>query len=45
MSGRFGAIGGSVLGLGLVIVAVALAFSVGRFPVNLIDLATACGRA
>ena len=41
MSGRFGALGGSALGIGLVIVAVALAFSIGRFPVNLIDLATA----
>src|SRR5262245_18764909 len=41
MSGRFGAIGGSLLGFCLVIVAVALAFSVGRFPVNLIDLASA----
>jgi iron complex transport system permease protein len=41
MSGRFGAIGGSLLGLCLVIVATALAFSVGRFPVNLIDLGVA----
>src|SRR4029450_9369992 len=41
MSGRFGALGGSVLGLCLVIVATALAFSVGRFPVTLIDLGTA----
>jgi len=41
MSGRFGALGGSALGFCLVIVAVALAFSVGRFPVNLIDLGTA----
>ena len=41
MSGRFGALGGSALGFGLVIVAVSLAFSIGRFPVNLIDLATA----
>jgi iron complex transport system permease protein len=41
MSGRFGALGGSALGFCLVIAAVMLAFSVGRFPVNLIDLATA----
>jgi iron complex transport system permease protein len=41
MSGRFGALSGSLLGLCLVIVAIALAFSVGRFPVNLIDLGVA----
>jgi iron complex transport system permease protein len=41
MSGRFGAIGGMLLGLGLIVLGVAVAFSVGRFPVGLIDLATA----
>ena len=40
MSGRFGAIGGMLLGLGLIVLGVAVAFSVGRFPVGLIDLAT-----
>lgn len=41
MSGRIGAAGGMMLGLGLVILAVALAFSVGRFPVSLIDVVAA----
>ncbi|MDQ8726490.1 iron ABC transporter permease [Bradyrhizobium sp. LHD-71] len=41
MSDRFGATGGLVLGLGLLVVGVSLAFSVGRFPVGLMDLASA----
>ncbi len=41
MSGRFGALGGIGLGLALVLVGVAAAFSVGRFPVGLGDVALA----
>ena len=41
MSGRIGAVGGMILGLGLVVLAVALAFSVGRFPITLIDVVAA----
>ncbi len=41
MSGRFGALGGMALGLALVAAAIALAFSIGRFPVGLGDLAVA----
>jgi iron complex transport system permease protein len=41
MTGRFGGLGGAAVGFALVTAAVALAFSVGRFPVGLGDLATA----
>jgi iron complex transport system permease protein len=41
VSGRLGAAGGLAAGLVLVLVGVALAFSVGRFPVGPADVATA----
>lgn len=41
MSGRFGAIGGLSIGLLLLIAGVAVAFSVGRFPITLGDLGLA----
>jgi iron complex transport system permease protein len=41
MTGRIGALGGIGLGIVLLLAGVAVAFSVGRFPVNLADLATA----
>ncbi len=41
MNGRFGASGGLAIGLVLVISGIAAAFSVGRFPVGLLDLVSA----
>ena len=41
MTGRFGAIGGISIGLVLLLLGVALAFSVGRFPISLGELGLA----
>ncbi len=41
MNGRFGASGGLAIGLILVLATIAAAFSVGRFPVGLLDLVSA----
>lgn len=41
MRGRFGALGGVTIGLGLLLAGIAVAFSVGRFPIDLGDLALA----
>jgi iron complex transport system permease protein len=41
MTGRFGAIGGISIGLVLLLLGVAAAFSVGRFPINVSDLGIA----
>ncbi|MCA3639545.1 MAG: iron ABC transporter permease [Methylobacterium sp.] len=41
MTGRFGAIGGISIGLVLLLLVVAAAFSVGRFPISLSDLGIA----
>jgi iron complex transport system permease protein len=41
VSGRFGAIGGLTIGLLLLLAGVAVAFSVGRFPISLGDLGLA----
>lgn len=41
MTGRFGAIGGISIGLVLLLLGVAVAFSIGRFPISVSDLALA----
>ncbi|MCX7340311.1 MAG: iron ABC transporter permease [Hyphomicrobiales bacterium] len=41
MTGRFGAIGGITIGLGLLLPGVAVAFSVGRFPISVSELGLA----
>ena len=41
MTGRFGAIGGITIGLVLLLLGVALAFSIGRFPISVSDLVLA----
>ncbi len=41
MTGRFGAIGGISIGLVLLLLGVAVAFSVGRFPISVSDLGIA----
>jgi hypothetical protein len=41
MTGRFGVAGGLGMGVALVLGGVALAFSMGRFPVGLMDVAAA----
>ncbi len=41
MNGRFGASAGLALGLGVVLLGVAAAFSVGRYPIGLADLVSA----
>jgi iron complex transport system permease protein len=41
MTGRFGAIGGITIGLALLLMGVAVAFSVGRFPISVSDLGLA----
>ncbi len=41
MTGRFGAIGGITIGLALLLMGVAVAFSVGRFPISISDLGLA----
>lgn len=41
MNGRLGALGGTAIGLAVLLLGIAVAFSLGRFPVGLGDVATA----